>query len=94
MELFSILAPKASYVARVLWGLDDSLSSPIADFGETFDWLAMSQQGTSGSRKSSLRGVVLLVTLSETPSVRPGLEEPVAPKKQVIISQSDEEPEQ
>jgi hypothetical protein len=33
---------------------DDSLFSRIAGFGETFDWLAMSQRGTSGSQKSSL----------------------------------------
>ncbi len=31
---------------------------------------------------------------SETPSARQGSNEPVAPKKQIIVDQSDEEPEQ
>ena len=66
-------------------GTDDSLFSRIAGFGETFDWLAMSQRGTSGS---------LLVTPSETACVRPRLDEPVTPNKQIIVDQSDEEPEQ
>jgi hypothetical protein len=31
---------------------------------------------------------------SETPSARHGSNEPVAPKKQIIVDQPDEEPEQ
>ncbi len=74
----------ASYVARILRERTIRCFRRIAGFGETFDWLAMSQRGSSGS---------LLVTPRETAFV-PGLDEPVTPNKQIIVDQSDEEPEQ